>query len=371
MGSYGGSRTETFIGLDVHKERIVGAMLTRCGEWKEGVFGQTGSGLRKLERWMGRESEGLARCCYEAGPCGYELWRRLRGSGLECMVVAPSLIPHAPGDRVKTDRRDARELARLLRAGMLTEVHPPTEEEEFDRDLCRCREAAREDVHRSRQRLLKFLQRHGYRWSGKHWTQGHWRWVRGLEFSQLAARKTFEEYVLAIEQVEARLGRLGREIAALGEEERYRGVVGGLRCFRGIDTLTAVVLATELYGFARFATPRELMSYLGLVSSERSSGEKQRRGAITKAGNGHVRRLLIEAAWHCGRRPGVGVGLGKRREGQAGEVIGQADRCMMRLYRRYHRLLARGKAPAVAVVAVARELAGFVWWVMRREALVA
>src|SRR5262245_9582062 len=232
---------------------------------------------------------------------------------------------------IKTDRRDARKLVRLLRAGELTPIHVPDEAEEAARDLVRCREAVRRDVVRWRHRLLKLLDRHGRLWvTEKNWTQRHWTWIRAQHFELPALQRAFEATVFALEQALARQAALDQEIEALAATAPYREPVGWLRCFRGIGTLSAMVLLAEIVDFQRFRRPRELMAYLGLVPSEYSSGETQRRGALTKAGNTHARRVLIEAAWHYRHRPSVGRALASRSQAQPAEVVGQAWRAQQR-----------------------------------------
>jgi transposase len=317
--------------------------------------------VRRLAKRLLRDAGGTLRVCYEAGPCGYALQRQLRELGIECMVVAPSLVPVKPGERIKTNQRDARKLAQMLRAGALTEVHPPTPEDEAVRDLCRCREDAREDLQRARHRLGKLLLRRGLHSPAKAWTQAHRRWVRGLQFDHDADRTVVADYLAAIEHGEERLRALDQKLTEVSRQDPYREPVGWLRCFRGIDTLTALTVVAELHDFRRFQSPRELMAYLGLVPSEHSTGDKHRRGAITKAGNGHARRVLVEAAWHARHRPAVSRKLRERRTGQPGWVIALADRAQARLHRRYWRFIQRGKPHNVAVTAVARELVGFLW----------
>jgi len=309
-----------------------------------------------------REAPGEVRACYEAGPCGYALQRQITDAGeMSCMVVAPSLIPRKPGERIKTDRRDARKLAELFRGGLLTEVQPPTESDEAARDLCRSREDVREDLQSCRHRLSKMLLRRGRVYSGtRNWSRAHRRWLKELRFENAIDQAVFDDYLLAIEQAEARLDELVKRIDQLSLEAPYAEPVAALRCFRGIDTITAMTIVTELHGFARFTAPRGLMAYLGLVPSEYSSSDNTRRGSITKTGNGHVRRVLVEAAWNYRHRPSVAA-LKKRRTGQSPVVIAIADRAMQRLYRRYHRMTAKGKPAPKAVVAVARELTGFIW----------
>ena len=319
--------------------------------------------VRQLARRIEREAEGEVICVYEAGLCGYTLQRQLQGYRIQVQVVAPSLIPRKPGDRIKTDRRDARKLAFLSQAGLLTEVCPPSREEEAVRDLCRCREAARQDLTRNRHRLSKLLLRQGrvYR-AGRNWTQAHRHWLRSQSFERAAARIVFDDYLLGIEQLEERLRALEADLEAISLEEPYQQPVSWLRCFRGIDTVSALTIVAELHDFRRFENPRRLMAYLGLVPGESSSGERTRRGGITKAGNRHVRRVLVEAAWHYRHRPAVGKALRQRRAGQPARVIALADRAQVRLHRRFYRLVLTNHKPTQkAVVAVARELVGFLW----------
>ena len=363
----------TFVGLDAHKESIFVAMLVPGEKLTQWQVRNEVAAVRRLARKLKREASGSVECCYEAGPCGYSLQRQLRREGVSCAVVAPSLIPVKPGERIKTDSRDAKKLAELLRAGLLTEVHPPTEDDEAVRDLCRCREDATEDRERARHRLAKLLLRRGVIYPGKkQWTRAHREWLRTVQFERPADRTVVEDYVRALEQVEERLRTLDEQLVVAAQIEPYRSPVAWLRCFRGIDTVTALTLVAELHGFERFRSARELMAYLGLVPSEHSSAESHRRGRITKAGNRHARRLLVEAAWHYQHRPGVGAALRKRRVGQPVRIITLADKAQQRLHRRYWKLLAtRGKPPNQAVVAVARELTGFVWAALQRPAPIA
>jgi len=354
----------SWAGLDVHQEQIVVAVLRGSDrEAREFQVRHDKRGVGKLARRLRELGGSSLRCAYEAGPCGYELQRRLRAEGIECAVIAPSLTPVKPGERIKTDRRDARKLAEHLRSGLLTEVAAPSEAQEAARSLSRCREDAREDLMRARHRLSKTLLRHGlvYR-EGKNWTQKHRRWLLGLVWEHEAERVVFGHYLQAVEHLEERIKGLDEALEELAEQDPYREPVGWLRCFRGIDTVNAMTLVTELFDVARFRSPRQLMSYLGLVPSEHSSGGTRRQGSITKSGNRHVRRALINAAWHYRHRPAVGIALRKRRAGQPAAMVALADRAQQRLHRRFMRLqLAHNKPGQVAVVAVARELAGFVW----------
>ena len=353
----------TYVGVDAHKKDLFIAMLignqTTPVTW---TVPNEPIAVRRLVRKIEREAPGPVHCCYEAGPCGYALQRQMTTPRVRCQVIAPSLIPRKPGERIKTNRRDARKLAELLRAGLLTEVRPPTPEHEAVRDLCRARDDAREDLQRSRHRLGKLLLRRGLHYSaGRNWTQGHRRWIASLEWAQPAERVVIDDYLLAIDQLEARLLELDARLVEVADTEPFRERVGWLRCFRGIDTLTAILILAELHDFQRFPSAPALMAYVGLVPGEDSSGEKHRRGRITRTGNALVRRLLVETAWHYQHRPSIGVALMRRRKGQPGRVIGIADKAQQRLCRRFRRLMEQHKPAPKVAVAIARELAGFLW----------
>jgi transposase len=352
----------TYVGIDAHKKDLFVAMMvgsqTKPITW---TVPNEPNAVRRLVRKLERETPGPVRACYEAGPCGYALQRQMTTARVSCQVIAPALVPRKPGERVKTNRRDARKLVELLRAGLLTEVKPPTPEEEAVRDLCRARDDAREDLQRCRHRLGKLLLRRGLHYSGRNWTRAHRQWVDSLQWAQQAERVVVEDYLLAIDQVEARLDELDTCLTEIAQTDPYREPVAWLRCFRGIETLTAILMLAELHDFRRFQSPRALMAYLGLVPGEDSSGEKHRRGRITRTGNTLVRRLLVETAWHYQHRPTVGVALARRRKGQPGRVIAIADKAQQRLCRRFRKLAAEHKPAPKIAVAIARELAGFLW----------
>jgi transposase len=316
--------------------------------------------LRFVERLR---RQGPVACCYEAGPCGFELQRALTGRGVPCEVIAPALIPRRAGDRIKTDRRDASHLATLYRAGVLTPVHIPTDQEEAARDLLRCREDIRADLLRARHRLSKFLLRHGRRFTAtkKAWSKRHDTWLRAQTWPLRVLEQTHRAYLRAVDEAVARLQAIEQDLRALLTLEPLRPRVERLRCFRGIDDLTALTIAAELGDPRRFATAPSTMAFVGLVPSEHSSGTKRARGAITKTGNAHLRRVLVEAAWHYRHHPFVGRALRDRQRGAPAPVIAQAWAAQQRLYRRYQRLSARGKPKQHVVTAVARELTGFVW----------
>jgi len=355
--------------MDVHKATIRVAMFLpgeqEPVEWK---LDNRSTAVARLAKRLKKDSKGEVAACYEAGPTGYALMRQLESLGVPCKVIAPALIPKQAGDRVKTDRRDARKLGSMFRADLLTEVHPPTPEQEAVRDLCRARDDARDDRQRARHRLGKFLLRRGLSFDGSAWTKRHRSWLSTLRFDHDAAQATFEDYLRAVDAADERLLDLDRSIAAIADSDPYREVVGLLRCFRGIDTTSAMIFVSELGDITRFASPRQLMAYLGMTPSEYSSGAKQKRGGITKAGNAHVRRILIEAAWHYRHPARVGVGLRRRREGQPGWAIALADKAQKRLARRHRHLFSNGKTSTKANVAVGRELVGFIWATMMAQA---
>jgi transposase len=360
----------TFVGIDVHKKDLFIAMLvgnaTTPVTW---TVPNEPNAVKRLVRKLERDAPGPVRVCYEAGPCGYALQRQMTTKRVSCQVIAPSLIPRKPGERIKTNRRDARKLAELFRAGLLTEVRPPTPEDEAVRDLCRARDDAREDLQRSRHRLGKLLLRRGLHYSGgRNWTKGHRRWIDSLVWEQPAERVVVDDYQLAIDHLEARLLELDGRLVEVAATEPYREHVGWLRCFRGIDTLTAILILAELHDFRRFPSAPALMAYLGLVPGENSTGEKQRRGRITRMGNALVRRLLVETAWHYQHRPGIGVALARRRKGQPSRVIALADKAQQRLCRRFRKLAAEHKPAPKIAVAIARELAGFLWGALQPAA---
>lgn len=365
------TNTITWVGMDAHKNSIkVAAWIPERHEPVEWTEDTTAEAIRRLSRRLQRLSPGEVRCCYEAGPTGYALQRQLRAAGLGCTVIAPSLTPVKPGSRIKTDRRDARKLGELFRAGLLTEVHPPSETDEALRDLCRCRDDVRVDLLRARHRLSKFLLRRHliYRQTTHHWGTRHMQWLTELRFDDAMSQATFDSYFLAVQQFEERQHQMDERLAQFGGQEPYREKVAALRCFKGIDTVTAVCLVAELHDFRRFHSPRQLAAYVGLVPSEHSSGEREQRGPITKSGNRHVRRLLIEASWHHRHRPGLSGPLRARREGQPARVLAIADRAQERLAARYRRMSEAGKVHPKTIVAMARELCGYLWAVLHPAA---
>ena len=359
----------TFVGLDVHKESIVvSALFAGRSQPVRWQISNEASAVRRLARKLRREGGERVLCCYEAGVCGFTVQRRLQAEGVLCQVIAPSLIPVKPGERIKTDKRDADKLALLLRAGLLTEVQPPTLAEEAVRDLCRARESVQQDLTRCRHRLVKMLLRKGIVYgAGRAWTHRHRSWLGRVSLEHEAERLAFADARLAVAQLEDRLQHLDAAIEEAAQQAPYRQAVGWLCCLRGVRTLTAMTLLTELHGFRRFTSAPQLMGYLGLVTSVYASSDTERRGRITRAGNTRVRRILVEAAWHYRRPPAHSVDLRRRRQGQPPWAIAVADKAQQRLHRRFHALLRHGKPPGKAVVAIARELAGFIWALLYRD----
>jgi transposase len=352
----------TVIGMDVHKETVVVAVLGPDEAQAQEVLtiANTLEAITRLVNRLGRR--GALAFVYEAGPCGYEIQRQITALGYRCAVIAPSLIPVKAGDRVKTDRRDAQKLAKFYRSGELTEVRIPMEAEESARDLVRAREDALEDRLRARHRLQKFLLRQGriYRQT-KGWGVQHRQWLLVQRFNHSAMQQTFEAYLRSVEETENRLAVLNQQVEDLAEQEAYRTPVRYLKCLKGIDILTAMTLVVEIQDFRRFAKASALMGFTGLTPSEHSSGPKAWRGSITKSGNAHVRRVLVESAW-CSRNADiVSRALAERRRGCPSDVVKIARKAQTRLHRTFWRLTHRGKAQPIAAVAVARELAGFVW----------
>ena len=365
-------KTVRFLGLDVHAETIAVAVAEADGTVRSlGTIANREEAVRKLVKKLGLAED--LRACYEAGPTGYVLYWQLTQLGVECSVIAPSLVPVKAGDRVKTDRRDAEKLARSFRSGDLTAVWVPDAGSEALRDLVRAREAAKQDQLRARHRLNKFLLRAGRRpaMGVKAWTLPYMAWVRALRFEQPAQESTRLDYLHEVEHMGERVKRLEQAIreAVKLAAPQIQTVIAGLQALRGVAELSAVTIVSELGSLTRFAGPRQLMAYSGTVPSEDSSGKRTRRGGITKTGNAHLRRIAVESAWSYRLRPGVGPELRRRQQGVPEEIKEIAWKAQNRLHKRYVKLSLAGKDQRKIVTAVGRELLGFIWAIgVRAEA---
>jgi len=360
--------TAWHVGIDLHKDWVVMSALRGAGD--DPQHEQTlPNEWSKLKRYFERLlKDGGVRACYEAGGCGYGLRRRLLEIGVDCDVIAPSHTPTQPGDRRKTDQRDARKLARFLRSGDLVAVHVPTPQEEEVRDLVRSRLVLVHEIHRSRQYALKLVQRLGRRFEGgRNWSRAHRQWLASLELSA-EHRRVLDRYLSLLTSKELLLAEIEQDVERASRKAPYAEPVARLRCLRGIDTTSAMVLATEVVDARRFASARDFMGWVGLTVSEKSSGGpgRQSMGAITKTGNSRCRFVLGEAAWNYARPAKGGAALLRRQEGRPAEEVAYARRAQRRLHRRFEALAAR-KHRTVAATAVARELAGFVWALLRGE----
>lgn len=354
-----------FVAMDAHADTIAVSVSDGPGEvCRLGIIPNRPESVRRLIRKLGPVEK--LRVCYEAGPTGYVLYWQLTGMGVHCDVVAPTLVPAKPGDRVKTDRRDADKLAVLYRGGHLTPVWVPDKDHEALRDLVRAREAAKSDQLRARHRLHKFLLRHGWRAPQgiKPWTQKHLEWVRRhVHFERPAQEAVLLDYLTEVDHARDRLTRLEQaiDVAVQAAPERMRAVIGALQALRGIAQVAAATVVAEVGALSRFARPRQLMGYSGAVPREHSSGGSTRRGSITKTGNAHLRRIVGQAAWCYRYRPAVIGALRQRQKGQSEEVKAIAWKAQHRLHGRYVRLVGKGKPKQQVITAITRELLGFIW----------
>ena len=359
-----------YVGLDVHKDTIAVAVAPagRESPANYGELANTPTAIGKLADKLARRYDGeVIQFCYEAGPCGYEVYRQLKGLGFDCAVVAPSRIPKAPGERIKTDRRDACKLARLLRSGELTSVWVPGEEQEAMRDLVRARADFKDAERKARQQLGAFLLRHGRHWSRRCWTQAHFAWLDGQRFDLDWQEWAFREYLDGVRAASDRVSAMTKQLHEALADWSMAPVVRSLMALRGVDTLTAMTVLSELGDISRFDSPRQLMAYLGLVPSEHSSGSRRRQGGITRTGNHHVRRTLVESAWSYRFPARRTAHLERKAAAASEEAKAIAWKAQRRLCGRYRHLLKAGKNSKQANVAVARELTGFIWDIVRRE----
>jgi transposase len=350
-----------FLGLDVHKDSISAGILNPGQESAdvEKIFNDAES----VRRLVGRFAEPrLVWACYEAGPTGYDLHRFLVSLGVHCAVVAPSMIPKAPGDKVKTDSRDCRRLARLHRAGELVAIRVPSPLEEAVRDLCRTRGDMVEDLTRARNRLGKFLLRHSRIWrGGSAWTHKHEAWLAAVSFDEPALQTTFEHYRAVVVTRDAQLAAVESDLAAWITRAPFAAAVRRLGAYRGVTAMGALSLQAEVCDWRRFGRAEQMMGFVGLVPSEYSSGGSTRRGHITKAGNTHLRAQLVESAWAYQHRPYLGAEIAKRQQGLAPETVARAWAAQLRLCGRFRHLASRKNTKSVVAAAVARELSGFLW----------
>ncbi|MDP7269121.1 MAG: IS110 family transposase [Pirellulales bacterium] len=355
-----------YVGMDVDKEKIAMAALEGSSNEFVGeqlVRNDPAAVAKYFKRFMKSETEVIA--CYEAGCFGFRLARQLSDIGIGCAVAAPGMLPKMPSDRVKTDRRDARTLAKALRNGDVHNVYVPTEQDEAVRDYLRMFEDMKGNVKRAKQRVLTLLLRKGIRYTESgNWTAGHWRWLRTLELDQPLTHATLQEYLTSLGELEESCQRIAARIEEIALEERYAEPVARLKAFKGIATLIALSFIIEIGDFRRFATAQQFMAFLGLVPSEHSSGSHRRQGSITKAGNSHLRKLVVEAGWHYRSYHPVSKRLAKRREGLPPQLVAYAHRAGRRLNKKYLHLVFSGKPTQVAATAVARELSGFIWGTM-------
>jgi transposase len=363
----------TFVGLDVHKNSIAVAFADAGRNAEVRQYGTIGGGLDDLDRLVKKLSSPNRELhfVYEAGPCGYDIFRSLTEKGFDCAVVSPAHIPKSPANRVKTDRRDAMTLARLHRAGELTYVFVPRADDEAMRDLTRAREDAKKAQRVAQQQLGGMLLRLGFRYPKDNWTKQHFLWLADQKMPMPAQQVVFQEYINTINETIARVERLTQQIQLLVPNWRMAPVVDALQALRGVSLIVAVTTIAELGDLTRFDHPKKLMAYLGLIPSEHSSGEKRKQGSITKTGNGHARRVLVEAA-HAYRLPArVSRVLLKRQEGISPEVRELAWKCQIRLCARFRRLVAKGKNHNTVVTAIARELAAFIWAIANQTPIAA
>jgi transposase len=349
-----------YVGMDVHKDSIVCAILP-TGSVEPTVERKIMNDKIALKKWVSRwEKLYDLRCCYEASSCGYVVHRWLLEMGVSCEVIAPSLIPTRPGEKIKTDPKDARKLARLYRAGELVSVHVPSEEDESVRRLVRCRETIQKEALSSKHYVLKFLSVKGLTYKGKtNWTKEHWKYLRSIKLTG-PDETVYRNYLTLLEYKLEQLHLLDKEIEVVAWSEKYKEVVGRLICLRGVGILTAMVVISEVQDFARFKSPRQITSYFGIVPGEKSSGGTRKLGGITKTGNSRVRRVLLESAWHYQHKPAMTEALKKRQEGQSLEVITHSWKAQQRLHKKFWGIANR-KERCKAAIAVARELAGFMW----------
>lgn len=362
--------TIKYVGFDTHKDSIVIALADQERNGEVRIYGTIDNTIDAVDKFIRKQvsKNRELHCVYEAGPTGFGLCRHLRGNGIDCIVVAPSQIPKKDGERIKTDRRDASNLARLHRAGELQEIYVPSRDDEAMRDLLRSRDDARHASRKAKQRLLSFLLRHGKTYTGKtNWSQPHFNWLAECKFEHPAQQIAFQEYIGTINEAVCRLKRLDMQISKLAKEWKQAPLVASIQSLRGVAELTAVTIIAELGNLERFTNPKKLMAYIGLVPSVYSTGSTTRHGGITKTGNGFVRRVLVEAGWTYRLPARITKHLLKRNQGQPLSIQNIAWKAQVRLCNKFRRLRAKGKPKQVVTTAIARELIAFVWAIQREH----
>jgi len=353
-----------YIGLDVHKNSVAIAIAEEGRQREVNFYGVINNDMNQLHKFLRKQiSQGAEpRCVYEAGPCGYNIYRSLSEKGIDCVVVAPSLIPRKSGNRIKTDRRDSETLAKLHRAGELTSVYVPSLEDEALRDLVRAREDSVNALKRAKQQLGAFLLRHHIFYPGKSkWCKSYFNWLAGIAMPHPAQQITLQEYIETVYDCKQRIERISEQMRQLSKQTQLHGLNKSLQSLRGVSEIVSAVVVSELGDLTRFDSPVKLMAYLGLVPSQHNSGDKKRTGSITKTGNGHVRRVLVEAAQAYRLPARKSRCIVKRNEGLPQEIRNIAWQAQVRLCSRYKRLVYRGKNSNLVKTAIARELAGFMW----------
>jgi transposase len=355
-----------YIGLDVHKDKTQMAVLEMTGKEPVSVKAIDSEPIKVVKAILPYKKEGTVHVAYEAGCMGYTLYRVLTEMKINCQIISPNKVFRGGNnEKIKTDKRDATAIAWMLRRDEPVYITVPEREDEAARDLLRCREDIQDDLKRAKQRMLKYLLRHGHIYeTTRYWTGKHRKWMKKLVFDMPVDKAVFEQYLYTIENIEERVARIDLQIKEIAESPRYAERVRKFRAFKGVDYIIALSLVTEIGDFRRFPTAAAFMSYIGLVPSEYSSGKKRKQGGITKTGNGHIRKLLTEAAWHYTRSVHVSKRLATRRIGTQESIISYANRALNRLHGKYFKMVFRGKSKQTAVTAVARELSGFLWGVM-------
>lgn len=354
-----------YVGLDVHKKSIT-IVVFRNNEKEPFIIISKRNDKAVLKKYFKKlQEKGTIISCYEAGPTGFELYRFLTEIGIQCIIAAPGLLPKTPGNRIKNDKRDAIGLAKTLRNGDIVSVHVPSQSDEAIRDYIRMRGDFKIDLKRKKQQLLNFLLRHDRKFdNASYWTLKHRNWIKKQDFTEKMLNETLTEYYTSIIELEEKIKRLENNIDEIANKESYKNNVSKLKCFKGIDTLTALSFIVEVSDFNRFSKAEQFMGFLGVTPSESSSGEKRRLGGITKCGNSHLRKLLIESSWHYRYYNPAAIRLVRRRKNQRAEIIAYANKAGRRLNKKYIKMSCNGKNSKVTVTAVARELSGFIWGMM-------